>query len=178
MRCGSSSCTSAGAFFLLLYSNVLRFGWRKRDDLRIIAGIPRQFGFRRLLVRVIRDRDPNLSVCFEKLLELDMEPVCNNDRVPKPVGRPDPKNRPAETFQHSLPNLVPVTSSRRGVVPRPVALDASEVAAGVVRVHDAEIHAETGYPDLGPNLPAFGAECTRHRFLEGAFGRAERTLIA
>ena len=112
----------------------------------------RQFGFSRLLARFILDRRTNLPVFFKKLLKLDMEPLCNNERVPKPVGRPDTKNRPAKAFQHSLTNFVPVTSSSRGVVPRPVAFDASEVAAGVVRVHDAEIHTETGCPNLGPNL--------------------------
>lgn len=84
-----------------------------------------------------------------------------------------PENCPAEVFQHGLSNLVPVTSRRRGVVACPVALDSSEVSAGVVRVYDAEIHTETGYSNLSPNLPTYGAECIRHRFFEGILGRAE-----
>ena len=85
-----------------------------------IARIFGQFNFRRWLVRFILDRRRTLAVCFEKLLELDVVTVCNNERVAKPVGRPDPEDRPAKTLQHGLPNLVPVAeqSRRSGTLPR------------------------------------------------------------
>ena len=111
-----------------------------RGLLRAFDGLLR-FRFR-LVFGVRFPRRTSLTVVLKKPREFGVYSLRDTGCVAEPVGRPNPENGPSESFEHGLADLVTVTSGCRGVIPRAVAFDAGEVAAGRIGVHDTEIDPE------------------------------------
>ncbi|MNO70655.1 hypothetical protein D3C76_615470 [compost metagenome] len=94
-----------------------------------------------------------------------------------PVGRPDAQDFPAQTAQHLLTELVPVTSGGTAVVGSTIALDTRQVATRRIRVDDTEVYAEGRHTHLRNHLPAPATQRVRHGFLERTVKAAETAPV-
>ena len=95
--------------------------------------------------------------------------VGRRRRVHPPFCAPDAPDPPAETIQYHLAQAVAIASGRRAVIGGAVAFDASEVTAGEIRMHDAEIDSEERHADLGMDFPSLVLERPHHGILERRF---------
>ena len=57
-------------------------------------------------------RRTRFPVYVQKLLKLLVHTLDDRVRVPEPVRRPDPDDRPTQPFEHGLANLVAVSGGR------------------------------------------------------------------
>ena len=62
----------------------------------------------------------------------------------KPFHAPQAVNLPSQTFQHLLPQAIPIARGAGPIVFRPVTFDAEQVGTGLIGIKDSQINEETG----------------------------------
>src|SRR5690606_8718227 len=112
-----------------------------------------------------------------------MQSIQRPPLVDPPFCRPNPEQGPSQAPQDLCPDLVAIAGRRRRVVGGPIALNASEIVSGTIRVNHTEIDPEARYANLGVCLPALGTqpigdELLKRRFVgpKGAVNCARKSL--
>ena len=59
----------------------------------------------------------------------------------------------------------------------PVTFDTGKISTRAIGIHDPEVDAKTGHPDLGASFPPLGAEGGGDGFFERALGRPKRSFF-